>query len=297
MARFRLRYRSTDLEMPIGDFVVGRSSTCSLALDDGLVSRRHALLRVTKDAVTVEDLGSRNGVSVNGEVIEGRKMLKHLDRITIGNQELVVLEKPGHTNAQTVQFERCWACGALCEPQAKNCLQCGAQIRQERQTLAGDKVTIKSFPDFGSGEDESTQTTTSFSLLAPIAEKALALGRYEEASRLLGPSLDRLKQKAESGDPGDIAMIERGVKLALRVSEGPTAATRWIPWVFEMHTILEKPMASEVVDRLHELVRRARFSNPKPLRKYLSVLRQMDLKPADRFLVRRLEALERVITA
>lgn len=295
MARFRLRYRSTDLEMPLGDFVVGRSSTCNLALDDGLVSRRHALLKVTKEALTVEDLGSRNGVSVNGEVIEGRKKLKHLDRITIGNQEMVVLEKVGHTSAQTVQFERCWACGALCEPQAKNCLQCGAQIRQERQTLAGEQVTIKSFPDFGSGEDESTQTTTSFSLLAPIADKALALGRYEEASRLLGPSLDRLKQKAE-GDHDD-KMVDRSIQLALRVSEGPTAAARWIPWVFEMHTILNKPMKSDVVDRLHELVRRARFSNPKPLRKYLDVLRKMDLKPADRFLVRRLEALERVITA
>ncbi len=296
MARFRLRYRSTDLEMPLGDFVVGRSSTCNLALDDGLVSRRHALLKVTKEALTVEDLGSRNGVSVNGEVIEGRKKLKHLDRITIGNQEMVVLEKVGHTSAQTVQFERCWACGALCEPQAKNCLQCGAQIRQERQTLAGEQVTIKSFPDFGSGEDESTQTTTSFSLLAPIADKALALGRYEEASRLLGPSLDRLKQKAEEGDHDD-KLVDRSIQLALRVSEGPTAAARWIPWVFEMHTILNKPMKSDVVDRLHELVRRARFSNPKPLRKYLDVLRKMDLKPADRFLVRRLEALERVITA
>lgn len=282
--------------MPLGDFVVGRSSTCNLALDDGLVSRRHALLKVTKEALTVEDLGSRNGVSVNGEVIEGRKKLKHLDRITIGNQEMVVLEKVGHTSAQTVQFERCWACGALCEPQAKNCLQCGAQIRQERQTLAGEQVTIKSFPDFGSGEDESTQTTTSFSLLAPIADKALALGRYEEASRLLGPSLDRLKQKAEEGDHDD-KLVDRSIQLALRVSEGPTAAARWIPWVFEMHTILNKPMKSDVVDRLHELVRRARFSNPKPLRKYLDVLRKMDLKPADRFLVRRLEALERVITA
>ena len=41
------------------NFVIGRSSSCNLALDDGLVSRRHALLRVTENDVTVS-------VSVDG---------------------------------------------------------------------------------------------------------------------------------------------------------------------------------------------------------------------------------------
>ena len=58
MARFRLRYGTTDLEVPLGDFVIGRSSSCNLALDDGLVSRRHARLRVTEGGATVEDTGT-----------------------------------------------------------------------------------------------------------------------------------------------------------------------------------------------------------------------------------------------
>ncbi|MEM9074693.1 MAG: FHA domain-containing protein [Myxococcota bacterium] len=298
MARYRLRYGSTDLEMPLGDFVVGRSSSCSLALDDGLVSRRHALLRVSEGSVTVEDLGSRNGISVNGKRADGVVKLKHLDRITIGNQELVVLERSSMPSAQTVQFERCFACGALCDPGADRCLQCGASLQQSRQTLTGDKVTIQSFPAFAStDEDEATQTTSSFSLLAPIAEKALALGRYEEASRLLGPSLDRLKMRAEEGKTPTDDSIDRGIALALRVSEGPTVASRWIAWVFDLHALLERPMARDTIDRLHELVRRVRFSNPRPLRAYLQVLRGLELTPAQRFDVRRLEALERVITA
>ena len=61
--RFRLRYLQHDLELNEGEFVVGRNASCQLSLDDPLVSRRHALFGVLPDQVTIEDLGSRNGVS------------------------------------------------------------------------------------------------------------------------------------------------------------------------------------------------------------------------------------------
>ncbi|HSQ63044.1 MAG TPA: FHA domain-containing protein, partial [Polyangiaceae bacterium] len=64
--RFRLRYMNHDLELNEGEFVVGRNASCQLSLDDPLVSRRHAVFNVRADTVTVEDLGSRNGVSLNG---------------------------------------------------------------------------------------------------------------------------------------------------------------------------------------------------------------------------------------
>ncbi len=284
--------------MPLGDFVVGRSSNCNLSLDDALVSRRHALLCVTRDSLTVEDLGSRNGITVNGRRAEGAVRLKHLDRITIGNQELIVLEEVPPTAAQTVQFARCRACGALCEPNANRCLQCSATVHQERQTLAGETVTLHNLPAVGvTGEDEATQTTSGFSLLAPIAEKALALGRYEEASRLLGPTLDRLRMQIEERRQIDEATVAKGLQLALQVAEGPTVAARWLPWIFDLHALLRRPMSSDTIDRLHEVVRRSRYANPRPLRAYLAVLRSMELAPAQRFLLRRLEALERVITA
>src|SRR5512145_1758317 len=86
----RLRYLSHELEVPLGQFVIGRSADCQLALDDPLVSRRHALLTVRTESVTIEDLGSRNGVSVNGVKIEGQRPLSHGDHITIGGQEMVL---------------------------------------------------------------------------------------------------------------------------------------------------------------------------------------------------------------
>src|ERR1700693_1549560 len=89
---FRLRYLQHDLELNEGQFAVGRNATCQLSLDDPLVSRRHALLTVTSDGVTIEDLQSRNGVLVNGKRIAGRIDIQVGDRILIGAQELTLLQ-------------------------------------------------------------------------------------------------------------------------------------------------------------------------------------------------------------
>ena len=85
----RLHYLAHNLEVPVGQFVIGRSGECQLSLDDGLVSRRHALLTVEPDGTaTVEDLESRNGVLVNGKKITGHCRLVDGDTITIGGQVL-----------------------------------------------------------------------------------------------------------------------------------------------------------------------------------------------------------------
>src|ERR1700716_3944594 len=89
--RFRLRYLHHDLELTTGEFAIGRSPECQLSLDDPLVSRRHARLIVANDGVVIEDLQSRNGVTVNGHRIAARTPLSAGDKITIGSQELTLL--------------------------------------------------------------------------------------------------------------------------------------------------------------------------------------------------------------
>src|SRR5262245_56351671 len=95
----RLRYLAHDLEVPVGQFVVGRSAECQLSLDDPLVSRRHALLTVGAEGVSVEDLGSRNGVLVNNVKIEGPKALADGDKITIGGQTMTLHASGAPTQA------------------------------------------------------------------------------------------------------------------------------------------------------------------------------------------------------
>ncbi|HEY3496770.1 MAG TPA: FHA domain-containing protein, partial [Polyangiaceae bacterium] len=69
--KFLLRSGPREFELPVGRFLIGRSETCELPLDDPLVSRQHVALVVDESGVTLEDLGSRNGVKLNGSLVSG----------------------------------------------------------------------------------------------------------------------------------------------------------------------------------------------------------------------------------
>ena len=89
MARYRLRLLLQEFDLPRGTTLIGRSYDCHVTIEDPLVSRQHARIEVEGDRVTVFDLGSRNGVKVNGAGIKGSQDLRHGDRVRIGTQELV----------------------------------------------------------------------------------------------------------------------------------------------------------------------------------------------------------------
>jgi hypothetical protein len=78
------------LLVPPNGGVIGRSRDCEVVLEDAGVSRRHAELRPL-DASTwrIEDLGSTNGVRVNGRAIQGAHTLGAGDRIELGSTEIV----------------------------------------------------------------------------------------------------------------------------------------------------------------------------------------------------------------
>lgn len=67
---------------------LGRSRSCDVVLDDANVSRRHAEVRPRGGGWVVADLGSTNGVSVNGTRIEQAHALRPGDRIELGTTVL-----------------------------------------------------------------------------------------------------------------------------------------------------------------------------------------------------------------
>lgn len=79
------------LELPDGSthaitrtgLVVGRGKEADVRLADASVSRRHASFSVVGDAVHVEDLGSTNGLTVNGKRVQ-TAALADGDELTLG---------------------------------------------------------------------------------------------------------------------------------------------------------------------------------------------------------------------
>lgn len=73
--------------------VVGRSRDTDIRLKTGSVSSRHCMLTHEEGYWFVEDLGSSNGVRVNGERIE-RKLLMPGDKLSISSQKFNIEYEP-----------------------------------------------------------------------------------------------------------------------------------------------------------------------------------------------------------
>jgi DNA-binding winged helix-turn-helix (wHTH) protein len=72
-----------------GDNVVGRGEKSTALLDSPSVSRRHALIRVDPDRITIQDLDSRNGTYVAGKRV-AEATLRDGDVVRIGRVTLTL---------------------------------------------------------------------------------------------------------------------------------------------------------------------------------------------------------------
>jgi len=244
--KFVLRHGPREIPLPIGRFVIGRAETCELPIDDPLVSRQHAALSVGHDGVVAEDLGSRNGIKVNGERVETPRRLAPGDVLLVGS------------NAFTLKLGR---------------------------EAMSDTI-----------DQSSTQRLPVFGLIGILGDKALALGRADEAERLLGPQIELLLEEAAEGRRVDGATVDQACSFALRLAS-VVETGKWIDVVFRLHRILRRTCSTAIVDELYTVLRKVKQPSLVELREYLVVLHEIEngLGPAERFLVRRLEGLERLI--
>lgn len=243
--RFRLRYENKDFEVTGGSFSIGRGNDCQLALNDPLVSRAHAAISLQGDTVVLEDLGSRNGVRVNGQRIERARALAHGDRIGIGNQELVLI--------------------------------------RDRDQRVDTQV------------QHPTQRLEASGVLGGLTDKAIALGRFEEAERLISGHLQQVLDDARSGRDKSVETARGAALYAIKLAN-ITGKGRWLDYVFELFLIVGRPCPADVVDELHGAMRKVRLTSAATLHTYLEQLERGigELGPAERFLVRRLEGLGRL---
>jgi pSer/pThr/pTyr-binding forkhead associated (FHA) protein len=79
------------IDKPI--LLFGRHEECDVQLNSKKVSRKHCILAQLSDCLIIRDLGSTNGVRINGErVAEGK--LRAGDELQIGNFKYQVCDDP-----------------------------------------------------------------------------------------------------------------------------------------------------------------------------------------------------------
>lgn len=80
-----------EFELVDNETQVGRELDNSLRLADPSVSRHHAVLRKTPEGYEVQDLGSSNGVLLNGSRIQAAR-LQDGDRLTLGQIQITFVD-------------------------------------------------------------------------------------------------------------------------------------------------------------------------------------------------------------
>jgi DNA-binding winged helix-turn-helix (wHTH) protein len=88
LAIYRLIWRDREFALEQGETVFGRSRQVTVFIDEVSVSRRHARIVVDGSSVVVEDLGSKNGTTVNGDPIAGATPLQDGDVLALGSVEM-----------------------------------------------------------------------------------------------------------------------------------------------------------------------------------------------------------------
>lgn len=226
MTRYRLRFLLQEFDLPQGETVLGRSPECHVSIEDPLVSRQHARVRIDGERAVVEDMGSRNGLRVNGRPVKGETELADGDRIRIGTQELVFCRVTAPSDAaskRTGFLRHCGSCRTPYPEEMIACPSCGSTDAADEETLSGM---------FG----ESRQNWT-LQLLVEVLEKALSLGRDGDAERILRRATANVDERLATDSPIDKRQLDALADAASRFIEG-TRSAAWARWIFVSYTKL-----------------------------------------------------------
>jgi hypothetical protein len=239
LIRFRLRFLLQEFDLNGPTVILGRSPECQVTLEDPLVSRRHAQIDIEAEAATILDLGSRNGVRVNGRRIAEPTRLRDGDRIRLGTQELVFYAvSRAERVARTTGFMRtCRACGTPFPEQARSCPHCGHQTADD-ETMSGTRL-------------EAPRRWT-FQLLTDVADRAMEMGNHEQADRILRRAAKEVAERRAAGERLDDAQVRLLGEFALRLAQLGERPT-WASWVLDMHRAQGAFPSQSIIDGLHAL--------------------------------------------
>jgi hypothetical protein len=134
--------------------------------------------------------------------------------------------------------------------------------------------------------------------LSTLADKALALGRPEDAERILSSLMLEVLNNAQRGDVLPAETVDQAALYGVRLASA-TGKGSWVDYVVTLYGAVRRPCPASIVDELHAVVRKTSAVDLSGLRAYVEMLRAsaVGFGPADRFLVQRIEGLERLVAS
>jgi pSer/pThr/pTyr-binding forkhead associated (FHA) protein len=183
--------RKTVVPFVRDEITIGRQEGNTIRLTERNVSRRHARLVRQNGHVLVEDLGSYNGIRINGDKIQGQVPVHEGDLIQIGDYDLAVQQEGQQATSSTVPLT------AVANAHATN----------------GETGLEKTSPRLGSNGNASSAMTVK---LPDLGATSPALPVVSDASATLGG--DEEDDGPEEADPDDVQSASGESETARRQS-------------------------------------------------------------------------------
>ncbi len=232
---------------------LGRGAFCKIRMSDTQLSRRHCQFTYDGGVLYVEDLGSRNGTRVNGQLIEGRVELEEGDSIVVGGHELRVI-MPRPSSSATIELEELGTADAEAEADESMQALVGKELagyQLQEILFKGDTCCIYK------GRDAGSERTAAVKVLKPLArisvedQNRFIRGAKHSAS-LRHPCFVQVYKGGRSEDWHFIAMeYVRGKSLeeVVRAKGGPLEVRTALKILRQVLAALQYAYEHEIVFR------------------------------------------------
>lgn len=259
----KLRYRHALITLRSGKLYLGRSPECELAISDPAVSRRHARLWVSPTQIVVEDLGSQNGVHVNGTRIQGPCELRAGDTLRICSHEMVLVDTSEALEGEPNRYR--------ITADTLNGVDQTTLLEQVHPTTRPPSPSARPSIRLEAGSRPSTTPPGSDSLAKSIVmlDDALNIGDVSEAERRLGPILMRVHELLLQNHPSGHELAEHVVISAARLA-GETRSAAFMNYAVTLYQLLGRPLPEPAVNVIHALVQAGLYPNIVALESYVA---------------------------
>jgi len=224
-------------ELPTdGDTVIGRVSSCDFSIFDRRMSRRHCVVTPGPEGYTIKDLGSSNGVTINGKKVP-EAILQDGDRVLLGETELDFFVADAISDAETEMLAKDQVLAAVDEvksgdgepPDVKN--EPPAACAQEQSGPAGKDDVLDPVP----------APTRSETALVDSDESDAATGKPDTS----GPQEDA-PEAVESPDPEPADAPQAAPETEIAEAEEVVDEPQEVVELAEMAGEVDEP--EEIVD-------------------------------------------------